>query len=163
MEKPESGSKGSARCSRRAFPRAVRIVAGLLVVQAAGLAGVGFLFWAIEYVGPGLPAGLANVIKQLSGLSHGGLSWAVLFALVGVLALIAALGLFRLRQAAWVLAMGVQGIQLLVALVLYFTLKPQYVYLIMVCSVFMVLYLNYSEVADAFRPDQSRFQGRQMR
>jgi hypothetical protein len=46
---------------------------------------------------------------------------------------------------AWLMAMLVQGLSLLTALVLYFNQKPGYVYVIMLYSIFMVIYLNYFE------------------
>jgi len=42
---------------------------------------------------------------------------------------------------------------LLIALILYFTAKPFYVYILMLYSIFMVLYLNYYHVQMAFRPE----------
>jgi hypothetical protein len=79
---------------------------------------------------------------------------AALIALLGGLALISASGLYRLRRTAWVAALSIQGVQLTVALVLYLTTKPAYVSTLMASGVLMVVYLNYSEVANIFSSPQ---------
>jgi hypothetical protein len=114
---------------------------GLLVLGAAPLIGSLSMdpesWWAAQL------AILENAHTTIRGL----------IVVQGLLAFLAAIGLLRLRRTAWVLAMAVQGIQLLIALVLYFTTKPWYAYPIMAFGVLMVLYLNYSAVADAFPAD----------
>jgi hypothetical protein len=78
-----------------------------------------------------------------------------LFALLAALALASALGFLRMARGAWLLAVLVQGINLALALALYFGQRPAYVYAMMVYSVFMVLYLHQADVQAAFRPDES--------
>jgi len=78
-----------------------------------------------------------------------GLRGGVYIAL-GILAILAATGFFRLWPGAWMNAVMVQGTSLLIALFLYFHEKPFYIFLIMVFNIFMVIYLNYSEVKEAF-------------
>jgi hypothetical protein len=78
-----------------------------------------------------------------------GLRGGVLIAL-GVLAFLAAVGFFRLWLGAWLNAVMVQGTSLLIMLFLYFHERPFYIYLYMVFNIFMVIYLNYSEVKESF-------------
>lgn len=127
--------------------RSVIILGWLLLFQAIGLAlisAVNFSRINIEwelipqdfYVD--LPAGLRG--------------WA--FASMAVLALITAVRFLRLRHTAWVHATLLQGLSLLLAIGLYLQERPFYVYLIMVNCIFMVLYLNYSDVLIAFRSEE---------
>jgi hypothetical protein len=74
---------------------------------------------------------------------------AFLFILT-VFAFVAAFGFFRLWPNAWTQAMFVQGASLALALIFYFIGKPPHIYIIMVCAIFMVLYLNYANVQDVF-------------
>jgi hypothetical protein len=69
---------------------------------------------------------------------------------IGILAVLAAIGFFRLWPGAWLNAVMVQGTSLLIALFLYFHERPFYIYIIMVFNIFIVIYLNYSEVKEAF-------------
>jgi hypothetical protein len=75
----------------------------------------------------------------------------LVFGLLAVLALSAAVGFFRLAPAAWVSAVMVQGAGLLLALLLYFGGRPSYVYLMMLAGIFMVIYLHQADVQAAFR------------
>lgn len=77
-------------------------------------------------------------------------------ALLGVLALAAAAGFLRVANGAWLLAVFVQGLNLGVALVLYFESRPTFVYGMMVYGIVMVLYLHQADVQAAFRPDEPR-------
>lgn len=78
--------------------------------------------------------------------------YAVLIPL-SILALIAAIGFLRPRPGAWVIAMMVQGLMLLAALIRYFGSGPRdaILYGMMFYGVIMVLYLNYAEVPLVFR------------
>lgn len=134
--------------SRRSrLPGAVIGITIFLVFQALGLIAlvvIPFFFGAWVLSGwPWLDAQLA-VLYSTGDTVRG------LIVVQGLLALSSAVGLLRRRQGAWVLAMAVQGLNMLIALILYFSSKPSYVHPIMAYSVFMVLYLNYSAVADAF-------------
>jgi hypothetical protein len=74
------------------------------------------------------------------------------FLPLGLLALLAGIGFLRLWRTAWLMAMLLQGLSLVTALVLYFNHKPVYVYVLMVYSILIVVYLNYSEVYATFQP-----------
>lgn len=127
--------------------RSVIILGWLLLFQAVGLAlisAVNLSRLDIElevipqdfYVD--LPAGLRG--------------WA--FASMAILALITAVRILRLRHTAWVHAMLLQGLNLLLAIGLYLQERPFYAYLMMINSIFMVLYLNYSDVLLAFKSEE---------
>jgi len=62
------------------------------------------------------------------------------------LAALAAIGLFFIWRTGWVLAMLTQGFTLLVSLFLYFQVKPDIIYPIMLYSILMVFKLNSFEV-----------------
>ena len=73
------------------------------------------------------------------------------FFALGFLGLLASIGFFRLWKYAWLSAMLLQGLCMILALDLYFTEKPFYVYILMIYCIVMVIYLNYSEIILAFR------------
>lgn len=164
-------SKGPRNRPRQTLPRAVKIVGALLGLQAVGLLGTGLFRLILTAPMPNapvqqtkallhhLPADTYRALQELAAVSRDSPSLSATFVLLGLLALLAAMGLFRRRSASWVLAMAIQGIYLLIALALYFTTKPKYVGLMMLYGVLMVLYLNYSEVANTFRPHQPQFPG----
>lgn len=135
----------SASPPRPARPWPVRALAWLLLLEAVGFIALGAL-----YLGPLGTQGAftpehwdAERIAVLTGL---------VFGLLAVLALSAAIGFWRLLPAAWLNAVTVQGAELLIALVLYFRGRPAYVYVMMVYGIFMVLYLHQADVQAAFRP-----------
>jgi hypothetical protein len=109
----------------------------LLVVQGVGLLVLGVL--SVDRT-----AGLWEILMDDS-------FYATLPPL-GVLALVTATGFLGLRRWAWVMAMLVQGLSLLVALIFYFRYRPQdlLIYGMMVYAIIMVLYLNYAEVPAVF-------------
>ncbi len=80
----------------------------------------------------------------------------VFFAALAVLGGLATVGFFRVRRSAWGIAIALQCLNLMTALVLYFTEKPFYVYVMMIYGVILVLYLNYSEVEASFFSLQDR-------
>lgn len=128
-------------------PWSVTANALLLLIEMGG-----FVLMAALYLGPlGRPAvwplSPALWTEQRAAVLSG-----FVFVLVAALALAAAVGFLRLARGAWLLAVLVQGIQLLVALILYFEHRPSYVYLMMIYGLVMVLYLHQDDVQAAFRP-----------
>jgi len=75
----------------------------------------------------------------------------ILFVPLSVLALVAAFGFLGLWRHAWTLALLLQGLTLLIALLLYLDSKPWYVYILMLYSIVMVLYLHDGDVRHPFR------------
>ena len=72
---------------------------------------------------------------------------------LAILAGIAAVGFYQLRPGAWIMAMLVQGLLLLAALLVYFRNSPEnlFLYGAMAYAIFMVIYLNYAQVPAVFR------------
>ncbi len=128
-------------------PWPVRVSVLLLVLEGAGLCVLGlansaWLSWA--RFGP--VAGLqpqATVALFITGI----------FTPVGLVALLAALGMLWRVRVSWLLAMLVQASSLLTSLQLYFTAKPGFIFPIMVCSIVTVLYLNSYEVRVVFQAE----------
>ncbi len=139
----------STAASRR--PRAVTFAAWLHLVQAFLLIPFGMLelldrgVWTPDR----LPEALAVEAQRLDVLQAS--AWVVL----GVLALLAAVGLAQLRPAAWLLAMALQGLNLAIALWGYLSGDPDY--LTMAVGLVVVLALNQEEVRRAFEARRSRY------
>ena len=70
------------------------------------------------------------------------------------LALLSALGFWRVWQAAWMSAITVQGASLLLALGMFFRDRPLYVYFMLLYGIWMVIYLNFSDVLEAFNAER---------
>ncbi len=142
--------RAAQRVRRPRRPWTVTANALLLLLEAAGFMGASGLFlgplgthWLVtpRDWGPSWDASRAAVAAGL------------VFGLLAVLALAAAVGLLRLSHGAWLTAVMLQGVELLIALVLYFGRRPAYAYVMMLYGVFMVLYLHQAEVQAAFRSD----------
>jgi hypothetical protein len=73
------------------------------------------------------------------------------FMPLSVLALVAAFGFLGLWRHAWTLASMLQGLTLLIALLLYLDSRPWYIYILMLYSIVMVLYLHDGDVRHPFR------------
>lgn len=135
----------------RKRPWPVTAVGLLLLLQAVVLFGIGAFYFAAVY--------LLDLWAPLSALSIEELFLGVLdktlmstiFIPLSLLAVLAAISFLRLQRNAWTNAMLLQGLTLLIALLLYFSGKPWYVYILMLYSIFMVLYLNYHDVQMTFR------------
>lgn len=118
----------------------------LLLAQAAGLFSLGSTYFL--QLQPSAEV-FANLIPLLNSSA---------FNLLALLALITSIGFLRRQRLAWLFAMTLQSLCLLLALGLYLRGKPAVIYLVLAYSVGMVLYLNVSEVRAAFRPQTlSRF------
>lgn len=133
--------------SPRKRPWVVTSLGLLLVLQAVGfpLVGAAYLSW-LDLGWEFLPQ---NVGRDALSIVIG-----AVFLALGVLAWLTAIGFFRLWAESWLSAIALQGLNLLMAILLYFQEKPFFAYLLMAYGIFMVIYLNYSEVAAAFRPAQ---------
>lgn len=128
----------------RALYRPVRIIGLLLILEVAGLAGLGaYEFLQVDWqrLGPEMPRG--ETLESLALL---------LFAPTAVLTLISALSFLFLRRRGWLLAAIAQGLNLGICLWLYSEISPYYVYPIMAYCILMVLYLNSNDVRVVFHP-----------
>jgi hypothetical protein len=134
--------------SRRRRPRAVSFVATLLLVEALVVVLAGATMATIELAGLPIPDEAAEraffpYVETLPGL---GLAVVIIVAGGGLA--MASVGLLRLREWAWVLAMSMQGVGLADALYETYQGQPQYITLAM--GSFVVLVLNQREVRHAF-------------
>lgn len=111
----------------------------LLLAQAAGLFGLGSTFFL--QLQPAAD-GLINLVPMLNSSA---------FNLLALLAFITGVGFLRRQRLAWLFAMTLQSLCLLLALGLYARGKPAAMYMVLAYSVGMVLYLNVSDVRAAFR------------
>lgn len=133
--------------SRVVRPWPVRVSVLLLVLEGAGLcvlslANSAWLNWASLVPGAALRSQATDPLF-ITGI----------FTPVGLVALLAALGMLWRVRVSWLLAMLVQASSLLTSLQLYFTAKPGFIFPIMVCSIVTVLYLNSYEVRVVFQAE----------
>lgn len=152
-------------------PRIVWILSVLLVLQAGGLFMLGVYHFSMssgpqlfyELFGRWLGGGNILALQPVRFFFHqlmvnsattilviALVESAALFALT-VLALWAAVGVFRMWRIGWTQAMLVQGASLLTALILYFINRPRHIFILMATGVFMVLYLNYADLRYYFQ------------
>lgn len=133
---------------RQAIPWPVRALALLLLVQTAVNLGLGiynhsaFPLTVQMSAAPTLSAAVFLLISFVTTSFS--------YYLVALLAFLACLGFARLWQPAWLLAVSVQGLALLFALINYFGPRPLYVYALMASAIFMVVYLHHPDVQTAF-------------
>ncbi|MGC9357376.1 MAG: hypothetical protein ACP5GX_05905 [Anaerolineae bacterium] len=145
-------------------PGVVIVLAVLLIIEAIIFGSVGFfVYQAAELVWAWrVPViGVEFLARHVVGAVSGGLA---------VVALLTSFFFFRMHSNAWVVAVFVQGVALLVSLILYVGNAMNYVsersiygyliYFVMLCGVFMVIYLNHSEVRLVFRVDKELPRGR---
>lgn len=135
---PDSAADPSGRSAGEQRPWPVKALTWLLFFQAVGLIVGGLL-------NVDLRTSLQQILIDTSFFAS--------LPALGVLALVAAIGFLRPRPGAWVVAMLVEGLNLLLALLFYFRYGSDnfYLYAIMVYAIFMVLYLNYAQVPTTFR------------
>lgn len=122
--------------------RPIRVIGLLLLLQAAGLAGiVAYELSRVDWRPLDPEAPPARAIGAAASL---------LFAPPAVLALLAALGFLFLSRKGWILAALSQGASLAICLWLYSESAPLYIYPVMVYCILMVLYLNSHDVRVVF-------------
>lgn len=140
------GRKSSGTEERRVRPWPVTALGVILLSQAVFSAVIG----AVKLGVPGL-GWLSPVAGSINVLAAAGLM------LLSPVAFLAAVGFFRLWSTAWTLGMGIQGLGLLVALMMYFysDVRPAYIYAGMAYHVLTVIYLNSHGVQTAFRVRKS--------
>lgn len=127
-------------------PRPITILALLLFLQAMGLFDLGLFF----FTGLGIKGSVIMTVLLAEPVNT--LTMGLVFVSLALLAFLAGVGFLRLWRTAWLMAMLLQGLCLLTALLLYFNQRPGFVYFLMLYSVIMVIYLNYSEVYATFQP-----------
>ena len=151
----------TVRRRRQRVPLTVLIVGLLFVLQGVLLLAIGFSPELVATLRSNAPANLAEILDRLPATGHDGIWLSRAWALLGLLALIVAMGIFLLQPVAWMMGMAEEGICLLMTLIRYFADRPRHIYPIMALCILIVLYLNYSEVTDAFRSYRSTRHRRQ--
>ncbi len=141
---PRSTAQDESAAVDVSRPWAVTALSVLLLIETLGLVAIALLILYNPDYRWELSTGRL-VFRFTVGFQAG------FFLTIALLTSGTALGFFRLRPTAWVYAMGFQAIILAVALALYFNSRPVYVYPMMVYGIFMVIYLNYPDVQQAFQ------------
>lgn len=126
--------------------RLVRLVSLLLLLQALLLLGI--TYWLAQGIN------LATELQQdnLSPVAVDVIAMGFWFTLSGIILLPTALGLFFLRRSAWLIAMAIQALLLVVTLTNFFfsvapSLERSYrVFMVMASCVVLVFYLNLAGV-----------------
>jgi hypothetical protein len=140
----------------RSWP--VRANALLLILQAAGLGGIGaYAIWQVDWQQLVQQAETeASVSPELAEAAEQAIVLVLIFGPSVVLAILAAVGFLFLFRIGWLLAMIVQALTLLACLLLYtewegmLYREPVFIYPVMLYCVVMALYLNSSDVRAAF-------------
>ena len=146
MTRPEA----AAVAATRTWP--VRINGLLLVLQAAGLAGIGaYEVWRVDWRRLAEDTTGTAGLPELEQAAEHAIITAFIFGPPAILALLAASGFLFMLRAGWLLAMIVQGLSLLACLLLYSAWTPVFVFPVMLYCTLMVLYLNSSTVRTAFQ------------
>jgi hypothetical protein len=127
-----------------ARPWPVRILTGLLFIQALGLIGL-----SIYSYDPAILQQQDETRAVLTFFTE--FPRTLAFGSLGLLALVAGLGFLRLWQTGWPTAMLVQGMGLLVSLGLYLRSNPPYIFGLMSYCILMVIYLHHPDVQQAFQ------------
>jgi len=135
-----------SRAQKRPRPWAVTTAALLLLVESIGL----IVLTIHDYPYPGSIDFEVNTIGEFFDLMNVVLS-PLTYGWLGLLGLLAFLGLWQLRSRAWTAAMFVQGGVLLSALTLYVRSNPPFTYPMMLFGILMVFYLHYNDVQSEFR------------
>jgi hypothetical protein len=129
-------------------PRAVSFVASLLFIEASLVVLVGVVVATAQVAARSLAIGGADVVFGPILDVLPGLSLAIVVVVAGGGLLLAGVGLLRMREWGWSLAMALQGLILVNSLYAYFGGQPQY--LALAIASFVVLVLNQREVRQAF-------------
>lgn len=141
----------------RSWP--VRANGLLLILQAAGLGGIGaYNIYQVDWQqllqqaenGETPPLEVTEAVEHVVVVI-------VTFGPPAILAILAALGFLFLFRVGWLLAMLVQALTLLACLLIYSNWtpvsgwNPMFIYPVMLYCIVMVLYLNSSDVRKAFQ------------
>jgi hypothetical protein len=141
----------------RSWP--VRANGLLLVLQAAGLGGIGaYNVYRVDWQEVQQQVEFeATLSPDLTETVEQAIVIALILEPLAILAVLAALGFFLLFRVGWLLAMIVQAVTLLACLLLYtewesiLYREPVFIYPVMLYCIVMALYLNSSDVRAAFQ------------
>jgi len=140
----------------RSWP--VRANGLLLVLQAAGLGGIGaYNIYRVDWQEVQQQVEFeATLSPELTEAVEQAIVIPLILGLPAILAVLAALGFFLLFRVGWLLGMIVQALTLLACLLLYteweaiLYREPVFIYPVMLYCIVMTLYLNSSDVRAAF-------------
>lgn len=151
-------------------PRLVAVMGWLLLIQAVFLGFFSIYHFLILQFGPQLVydwwQDLVSGRRDLStayflftdlftqaSVQHvvSTLVESILLILLSALALLAGIGFFIQKRAAWILSLFVQGAVLALALAIYFIKEPIHTYFLMAYGVFMVIYLQHADIYKSFQ------------
>jgi hypothetical protein len=146
--------------ARSSWP--VRANGLLLVLQAAGLGGIGaYYIYRVDWQEVQRQVEFeATLSPELTEAAEQAIVVALILGLPAILAFLAALGFFLLFRIGWLLGMIVQALTLLACLLLYsewetiLYREPVFIYPVMLYCILMILYLNSSDVRAAFHVGQ---------
>jgi len=128
-------------------PRSLSILFFLYLLQGLGLLAYSIYMAILEgwlTRDPGVILGRFIPIALLNEMSY-----SLVMVLIAVLVLLVAISLRRIKRWAWTVAVFIQGISLLFALLEYSRHRPNYSG--MLFSIAIVFYLNQADVQEAFR------------
>lgn len=132
----------------RRRPRAISFVASLLLLEALIVVLIGAAMLTIALAGLPMPDDMPDGVFGPLIDAMPALGLAVIIVVSGGGLALASVGLLRLREWAWVLAMALQGVALADALWETYVGQPQH--LTLAVGSFVVLVLNQREVRQAF-------------
>jgi hypothetical protein len=131
-----------AVCTRVAVMRLMRArPLGIVVIVVFSLFNAVTFLIAANYVIPGLGESALNNVSEL------GQAGRITADAIGVLAIVAAIGLWFLSRRAWVLTMVLVGVALVIGLYSWWLGEPNYARLLL--NAVMALYLNQAAVREA--------------
>jgi len=127
-------------------PRSVTILVLLQITQAIGLSIYGV--YQLRNYGWLLSGGGESLIRYIQLVLLEGMSSAFVSLFLAIIIVAISIALWFLRKWAWMVAMAIQGVGLLAAIILYFQGRPNYIG--MALGVLLVFYLNQQEIQEAF-------------
>lgn len=135
------------REKRLRSPLTLIILGILLFIQGIGLSILGGIALArVEFLSQNLwynlGINIANILRSAG------------FFALGILGILSSIGFGYVWAHAWLSAMLLEALCMIVSLDLYFREKPLYAYIMMIYCIIMVIYLNYSEIVTTFRAKQ---------
>lgn len=138
-------------------PRRVTIIGSLLLLQGLALLAVAavLITWANTEHLDMLPQALA---AEVQAMTLGEMMFVATALVMGIFGVVSGIGLLRLRPWAWLMAMIVQGIGMIIDLIEYARGRPNYI--TMTFAVVVVLYLNQGSIQEAFQVARHQTQAR---
>lgn len=141
---------GTPAARRTSPPLRIKLLSGLLFLQSLALLAFGV--YLLTDVSNRFTDGVARASQYLPLAMFDMMLFSAVPLVLGLLGILVASALLRLKSWAWMGAMILQGVGLLAALVSYLQHRPNYIG--MLFGIILVLYLNQQEVQAVFRENQ---------